>query len=677
MARDAIQGYMAISQYSKPGRSNIFPPTIHALLYSRISTEAANVPQIEYKSRKGSSAPKMKWINAARENAERGDGNMRPPALHLWYQQNIDKILFGVGFRYLTYLLQKRYVTVMGSDGKPHERLMVVYDDIWDECLDFFNVGVSRDMLPGMFQGRACYFDKFYPKKVFMEKFDTEFYQNIRAVARQEWFDDSDFIRVRIFNDLYEDLFYVQACQQNPWEGPDLEGRYSVPIRNDWIRDYGVESRPKKFLPVTSIHNDVNFDMQDPNFLSVLQAGRQFQEAAVASTNKTFWSKSDPTLTKALIGALNVLWRAGIDNTKASSVHFLTTESTGVYDQIRTADLYGVVPLKNVNKDGFDVKSLLQNSDFIQKWQGADEMIKNVIKYSTGNDFERAASEMTNEKATLGAIKQQVQRVRSALNAKFNESGPIPRHYHVLLNLIQQYYTEPTEMELAGEELPPNTPEELIIRNSEGAIVGYNKLKEIPYKDDLVEVYDAQKNTHKLVAADSPEAEGLEPAKSFPGRKEYLVTEEEVEIYVEPESSFAELKALDRAQEMEKLNTYMSFLGIVYPSDKTDAAGAPVMEPLIPKEGAVNIVRQFAELWGDDPDKVIPSPDDLTNIDDQKMPPPFGFAAHSKPNLPVPSPQQSGPPVPASRGPASPTGPTDTQGLVRSMASSLASKFTP
>ena len=132
--------------------------------------EAANPPFVEYKARKEDSEQMMKFINAAKDNAETGDGNLRPDAINLWYHQNFDKILLGVGFRYLTYLLQRRLVKYKDEHGKVKEKSMIVYDDVWDEVPNFFNIGVSRDCQTGMFGGRACSYDKFFARTQFQER---------------------------------------------------------------------------------------------------------------------------------------------------------------------------------------------------------------------------------------------------------------------------------------------------------------------------------------------------------------------------------------------------------------------------------------------------------------------------------------------------------------------------
>ncbi len=628
--KDAIQGYMAIANLTKPGRSNIFPPVIHAMIYSRMSMEAANIPNVQYKHRLGASEPKMRWINAARKNAEAGDNNMRPPSVHLWMNQNFDKILFGVGFRYLSYLLQQRIVKIT-VDGKIKEKTTTVYDDIWDENLDFFNVGVSRDMLPGMFQGRACYFDKFFQRDVFLEKFDNENYINIGMVKNSKWYQANDFIRVRYYYDLYRDLYYMQACQKDPFVGGDQYGEYSLPIRDDFIQDYGCEDRPEKFLPVTSIHNDMNFDMKQESEFNILQAGRQYADIGNPTNNKSFWSKSDPYLVRALIGAKNILWRANIDNTKASTVNFLLAESTGIFDQVKSADLYGVVPIRAANNKSFDTKSLMANSDFMKSWQGADEMIDNAMTYCLGNDYKRVAADLTDEKATIAAVRNNVQQMRMKYNAKFNESGPIPRHYRILLNLIQQYYPERTLVLLSGDPLPPGiTDEEDMYRDLDGQIIGYYKTKMIPYEEQL-HIFDADEDgNQRIVSANHPDAVGKDTQAQFPATKNLLVTEEVPEIYIEPGSTFQEMKALEKSLEMEKVNAYMPFLGLSYPDgDNKDQAGAPVMKPLIGKEGAKYIIENMAEVFEDEPDKIFPDESDISQQPDPLVP--YAFAGGQSP----------------------------------------------
>src|SRR3990167_1233847 len=102
------------------------------------------------------------------------------------------------------------------------------------------------------------------------------------------------------------------------------------------------------------------------------------------------------------------------------------------------------------------------------------------MTYALGNDWRRAASEMTNEKATVAAIRQQVMRIRMNQNMKYNEAGGIKRHYRLLVNLIQQYYPEPVQIDLVDGKVPDKTNEEDIIRDPDGVPVKIKKHKQIP-----------------------------------------------------------------------------------------------------------------------------------------------------------------------------------------------------
>jgi hypothetical protein len=637
--KDAIQGYMALSfdgANQNDGRSRLFPPVIHATVYARMSMEAANTPKVEFKHRKSSSEPKMRWINAALRNSEAGDGNLRAPASHLWFQQNFDKILFGTGGRYQSYLLQTRVVHVKDENGKWKEKTMIVYDDIWDEVLDFFHWGVSRDMAIGMFEGRACYFDKFYPYDVFMERFDTPFYENVQRVNPNIWFrGDSDydwdipkdFVVVRHYFDVYKDLYYVKAN--------------GIPIRKDHILDYGDPNRPKKMLPISTLHNDVSYGVSDSFTPGSTHAGRVYATMAdgQGNTQRSFWTMGDPYLVRGLVGLKRSLWRAASDYIKASSIHFLLAKTAGVFDQVRTADLYGIVPIKSEG-DSFSVQSLTQGSTFLNQWQGMDDNIDQLMVYALGNDWKRAAAELTNEKATVAAIRQQVQRLRMAQNMKFNETGPLVRHYTIRLNLIQQYYPEPSEVALDGEHVPEGTLEENVLRDADGHPYAIKKLKEISVDENIVEIKRGGKFV--LVGADHPKAENLESARVFKAREEYLRTEEEPEIYIEPGSTFAEMKALQRSLFNETLATMQPFFGLVYPDEK----GQP--KPLISREGAEYILEKAAEVNEWDPDKFLNRSEESSEEQEaEDMPPPFGYEETA--------PMQTG--MPQNVLPTQPTGP--------------------
>lgn len=617
-AKESIQGYMALLTNTYANRSKVFPPTIHAVTYSRMALEAANTPKVEIKARKRSSEPKAKMLKAAVRNAEDGT-ELRPDSQHLWFHQNFDKILLGTGFRFLSYLYQERIVRVKDEFGKWKEKKICVHDDIFDCVPDFFNVGVSRDMEPGMFGGSACYWDRWFTRDAFFEAFDNGYHDNLDKIPDGDFWDDDTgmgwdcpegWVRVRYYWNIYKDLYYVSAN--------------GVPIRQDYILDYGNPERPQKFLPLTSIHNDVNYDMQRGMFdeFPIMQDGRIYTDLSKTSHTRSFWSKSDPKLIQALVGFKNVLWGAAADHAKYSSVHFLMA-SAGVFDQINTANLYGVVPLRNADESTFNVKSLTENSKFLSEWAGIDEATDNAMTYALGNDWRRAATELTNEKATVAAIRQQVMRIRMNQNMKYNETGGIKRHYRILVNLIQQYYPEPVQVDLLDGKVPEGTEEEDIIRDPDGLPVKVNKYKEIPTDDYLVEM---KRDGNWSLAPDNsslvPEEKRGTGSKLVKMRSQYIRTEEEPEIYIEPGSTFAELKAIERSLNLEEMNAIQFFLGLSYPSGETNPDGTQSVTPLIPKDGAEYLLERHADVWEYDKDRLLgrDEREEEEKLDDEVMP---------------------------------------------------------
>lgn len=587
-AEEAIQGYMALSVGAKQGRSSFFPPVLHAIVYSRMALEAASMPNVVYKHRLASSEPLMKFINAAKRNAEAGDGNLRPNAIFNWYLQNFDKLLFGVGFRHLTYLLQARTVNIKDSrTGKWKEKYVVEHDDIWDEKLNFFHTGVSRDTLPGMFGGTSAYTDKFFRREVFAIRYkDNPMYFNVDlALAKFT----GEFIRVRHYWNLGGDLYCVQAMDADEMFAEEIND--GIIIREDYILEYGSEDRPQKMIPITSIHGDFNFDMQVSAMPDFTQGGRAYVDMVAPSQNQSFWTKGNGQLTKGVIGINRAIHRAMHDNMKASTVFFAMSQNPGVLNQLKRADLYGIVPLKADDRS-FNVKALLERNQALsgipEYLQGVDDL----AAFAIGHDWRNSASQMTNETATVAAIRENIKNVRAAQNQNMNEAGGISRHYKLLLNLIQQFYPEKTRMELiGGDKVPEGTKEKDIVRDRDGSPIAWKKEKKIPYEEEVVVSVRGGK---VKVQQDSEHGE-----KFIPARKELLCTPEEPEIYIEPGSSFAKMKAIEKALDLERLQHYQFFMGLSYPGEN----GQP--QPLIPKSGAEHLLRKSAEVWEDDGDELL------------------------------------------------------------------------
>lgn len=624
-AEEAILGYMALSLDVKPGRSKFFPPVLHAMVYTRMALEAASMPNVVYKHRHASSEPLMKFINAARRHAEQGDGDMRPPSLFCWYQQCFDQSLFGVGFRHLSYLLHKRLIHVKDDQGKWRERTAVVYDDIWDEHLSFFHTGVSRGTLPGMFGGTSAYNDKFYRRERFAKMFvGNENYFN--AEVALEKFKGEEFIRFRRYWNLDGDLFFCQAMSAD--DEMSEENRVGIPMREDYILEYGPPERPQKMIPITSLHGDFNFDMRATETPNFTQDGRQYNDLLGPSNRQTFWTMGQGQIARGCIGIKRSLYRAAHDNMKASTVFFAMAQSPGVLNQIKRADLYGIVPLK-ADERSFNVKALIARDQAFAGIQEYDEAVENIAAGALGDDWRQSAAMLTNEKATVAAIRENIKSIRGKQRQGMNEAGPFHRHYRLLLALIQQHYPEQTEVELTNGKVPEGTDEQDIIRDSDGHPISIKKYKEIPY-DEFVSV---KVENGKVTGVEADDEEGK---KMIPLRRELIVTPEEPEIYIEPGSTFAQLKAIERALDLERLQAYQPYFQLAYPNKDT---GMP--EPVIGRSGAEALLEESAEVWDSDPDKLLGR--DQQKEDRPEMKRPYSGQSQEKP---LPPPQAVTPATP-------------------------------
>lgn len=680
--KDAIEGYMAVvarAQTRAKGRSDILFPILHSLIYARNATEAATSPKVEFTARNEADDPRIKYIQACIENSELGDGELQPSADHIYFNQTFDKNLLGVGATYIGYNFQTRKVRTRDDIGNWCEKTMVVQDDICEENVDFFNWGVSRGAQPGMFGARACYWDRFYSDDEFYEKFDTPFYKNISAdkIPDGDWFAGSSeskprvwsgMKRVRYFWDIYNDIFYVQAN--------------GIPIRHDYILDYGNKNRPKKMLPITTIHNDVSFEFDKPERTFTTQNNRFYTQEAPVSTNKYFWTMGDAMLVKPMIAAKNTFGRAAVDWLKASSVHFVVGP-TGIVDRINAGKLYGIQPIK-LDAGTFDTKSLTQGSNFGNEFKQFDEHFDNVMTFALGRDWKRVGMESSSERASIAAMRQEKEQKRDAQNLRWNETGGLLRKYHLKYNLIQQYYVEPNRIEVNDLGQIKGVEEQDILRDADGRPMAILLRKRVDIGETLSEVQVKVKTGNKIkVKNDKGEEEEVDEervkyklvdptsklakkqkaraGRTFAAREDFLLTDEEPRIKIVPLSSFQRDDALNKAVLTEQVQAIMPFLTLIVEGKSS-----------IPANGVKYVIEKIAEGYGWDKNRLMDN-SGQTAEDTAIAPPPLPVGQGGMP-LDVAS--APGGAVPSAAMQTVPQGTPAAPGAALAKASPLASQLT-
>ena len=633
LGSDAIKGYMNVVHKSmtyKKDRSDISFPYLHSVIYSGAAIEAATAPKVKFKARTEEDEPNMKWISATIANSEKGSFN-RPPVDHVYFEQVFDKRLLGVGAVYVGFEFQTRIVHVRDEGGKWVEKIMVVEDDIVEHNVDFFNFGVSRDAKPGMFGASRCYRDLFYDESSFFDKYGSNpFYQNISKdmIPDGDWFmggaDSSSYrprcwkgiYRVRQFWDIVNDLSYEQ-CN-------------GIPIRTDYILDYGDPSNPKKMLPICTIHNDFAFDYDRPSALQKFakQNNRFYSGSSQTNTNKSFWSKAESLIVKPMIAAKNTFGRAMIDWLKASSVQFVIGP-TGVIDRINKGKLYGIEPIK-LDAGDFQTKSLVQNSTFLNDFAKADGFFNDTMYTALGRDISRPVRDNPAQ-ATVDAAQRQQEQQRDAQNARYNGTGGVVRKYWIKYNLVKQYIPLPRKVSVNNVGQIENADEHRIMRDADGHPVLLLNPKVIDLGFPVSEVKTTKKYTikengkdvdkmdvaYRLVDPSHSEAkEQKAPANNFfSAREDYFITKADPEITIEDLSSFQENNALAKAVIVEQLGAIQPFLTL------TNAG-----KPIVPPEFVTFLLINAADALGlpvDEVKALLKGDSAAKQSEDAIAPPPF------------------------------------------------------
>lgn len=605
---DAIKGYMNVvhqSTSSKRDRSDIVFPLMHATIYSRMTIEAARAPTVKFTSRHEADEPNLKWVEASIKASLAGGPN-RPPFDHIYFEQVFDKNLLGVGATYTGFEFTTRLVHVRDDNGKWVERTMVVEDDIRVRNVDFFNFGVSRDMKPGMFDGRACYWDQFYDKSSFFSQFkDNPFYMNINEnmIPNGEWFVGAgsgeyakptmwkDVYRVRRYWDIVNDVLYEQ-CN-------------GIPIRWDYILDYGSSKNPKKMLPICTIHNDISFeyDRSDSWSQFATQNNRFYTKSNQVNTNKSFYSKPESLLVKPMIAAQNTFGRAMIDWLKASSIHFVMGP-TGVIDRINKGKLYGIETIK-LDAGDFTTKSLVQGSTFLQDFKVANDHLQQMSNAAVGRNIFGANQANPAPQATIAAMQREDAQKRDAQNSRYNSTGGLLRMYWLIYILTQQYFVQPRRVKITDLGQIEDVDEHRIMRDADGKPILILDPKKIEIDTPIAEIVSTRKfkikdpstgkdimrmeKRYRLVDPGHSEAikQGAKSQLFVPGREDYMILREDPRISIIPLSSFQEDSAIIKAASVETMNALVPMM--------TMAADG---KPIIPKDVILFILENFAKAQG-------------------------------------------------------------------------------
>lgn len=604
LGSDSVQGYMSVvgASRKRKDRSDITFPLLHSVIYSRQAIEAARAPKVKFRPRTDADKQNMKWIEAAILNSERGSYD-KPSVDHTYFEWTFDKNLCGVGAVYVGFEFQTQILHVQNPiTGKWEEKKTVISDDIVEKNIDFFNFGVSRDMKPGMYGGRAAYWDQFFDESTFFHKFgNNPFYENVSRdkIPDGDWFMgaadgiskprmQSRVYRVRHFWDLVHNLYYVQAN--------------GIPIRHSYIQDYGDWQKPMPMIPIATIHNDFAYEYHRESALGnfARQNNRFYDSKSQVNTNKTFWSKSEALVSKPMIAAKNTFGRSLVDHMKASGVHFVMGPSA-IIERINKGSLAGIEPIA-LDAGDFNTKSLVQNSSFLNDFRVSDDFFSKVTTAALGRDIGRISQDAPPQ-ATVAAMQKEMEQRRDAQNARFNSTGGIVRKYWLKYIMVKQYFPLPKKVRINDAGELEDIDEYRVLRDEDGNPVMYLHAKKVDVDFPVVERIDYErtedvdedgvsrtylKRNIRLLEPGHSDAKKVMAQSFFTVREELFRTVEDPEIQIEPLSSFQETSALDKAVATEQINTLTPFFTMAYPDGK----------PVLPPEAINFILQHISRAFG-------------------------------------------------------------------------------
>ncbi len=602
--QDAVKGYMATVAHSirgKRSRSNYLAPIVHSMIYARNAVEAASGPKVKISFRKESNKPKAKWINAAIKASEMGYSNERAPADGLFFEQTFDKNLLGVGAIYTDYWFATGIADIYDPNARKwKKKTTILHDDIFEQVVDPMNFGVARGTKLGCIGCKKQYMDVFYSRDEFFKKRNTPMFFNIdgNIIPDADWFHgDVDIrykptvgrreVRERHFWDITNSIYFVMAN--------------GIPIRWSYILNYGNPNNPHPHCPISTIHNDYNYEETGTTHQFTTQGNRFYTSARSISTSKSFWSKGDARLVKPMVVVKNTFGRVAIDYLKAAGVHFVVGP-TGIVDRVNRGRLYGIEAVQIDGNQSFDVKSLAAGSQFFSEYKLADDHFDMVSSFALGRDWRRVGLEKSDERATIAKIREGKEQRRDAQNARMNENAGIWLRYWIKYQLIQQYYVEPSRLEINDSDDIIEMEEENVERDAQGHVIRILFPKDIPTDFEVLRVRtktgkkiknaegkDMDEMKWTLIDPQSPTGKQMireqkvSPQNMFTASKSTLAIQEEPVIDIIPLGSFVQNQALEDAALVEKIQTIMPFLTMLYNG-----------EPLIPKDGATYFVKHVA-----------------------------------------------------------------------------------
>lgn len=499
---------------------------------------------------------KVELLDQARKQAE-SNTQFQQTFIEWWRSKNRDGLgIMRTGYRCIYGKIKER---VMEEDTGElldwEEKTVTKYDDLFFELVSPFNFGVDPNC-KSMEDAEDCFSMQIFNWNVFQERYATnELYENCESVIPGKF---------QKIGDGAMELDGKTTSDQV------LVFEYFNKILDEWVTyANGVEIRygplpdDHKQLPFAVIHNHSSFieEMIGQPSTTSPNTGKEASGAINFNTDERFWTISDPEKVRDLIVLRTDFGRAAFRAAKLAGEVIIATapgkkfdpnkewrsgdQAVGMLNQFQSTPLGG-----NVNLASFDYMF---------------KMIDQTITLTLGID-PLAFADTKQKTAEEAAIQRETGMMRIKMGIRKNEAGGITRLGKLTMKNIQQYYSIPTLKLLTGEEDISQFDEITNDPKTGKPLYGktYRRIRSMDKYEESVSRHRKSPKQYTLRKSDKG-------VNSFLSRPQYIRTSE-VDVRVLGSNDAGEIKALNRKQYMDALNSQVQLLpfvqtGIVKPED--------------------------------------------------------------------------------------------------------------
>lgn len=502
-----------------PKRSRFVTKDVFIYLDTKLAEKTRSMPRYVFTPAEANDSWKAWVMEQCRQHAESQMGYAGK--YHRWV---FYKLLFGVGIMRVGHKLSYKTIRL---EAKPNDENAIEvrvpdYDDIFCYVVNNFKFLVDPNALCLDDADDCAEF-----RVINWDEYQDEFHMN-------PFYKNTDMVLPGVWHSL-DPSHQRQGAQAGANQVLIVE--YFNKRRDMWVTyANGVEIRfsalpdEHKQLPYVDLHNKVNFG----STIGRVQTGEA--EYVATATEETFWSQGDPDIIGQEQDMKTAFRRAHLDGAKRASTNIITTDGfpldSTMTDWYQGTPVIGgmgriqVMPLGRTDPSYVQVVTELEH-----------DMTKEV-----GVNPDVLTSQKT-QTATQSAIERESMLARVQADNIIDEQTGIRRMGILMSKLIVSNYKKKQLQRITGDEKIDEF-EQIIPAPGGGALYGAR------YRRITSDTKIKERKTRRGDWIIQFKGGG---GKSFTLRPEYMLNNLEFDVRVEPESTLAPSRELEKAKAMEAM----------------------------------------------------------------------------------------------------------------------------